>query len=94
MKSKYKITLKEFFANEDRIFIHCDTLSKVEELFIGFNKLRKKWKNGSDYCMEYSCWEYCKENTLYSNKGEYGELNFNKKRNYIIYDFTEVDLEH
>lgn len=44
-----KITLSEFFKNDEKLAIHCDTEEKANLLLKAFDKMGKKWFAGNSY---------------------------------------------
>ena len=87
-----KITLKEFFESKEELCIHCDTEEKANTLLKAFHKMGKKWCGGKSYLKD-NLWRAERENTVYYNKGTYGDTDYSKKHNYTIYEFEEVDLQ-
>lgn len=90
MKNK-KITLKEFFNSDENLVIHCDTEEKANILLKAFDKMGKKWCDGSSY-LKYNSWGDYKEETCYSNEGEFCSKGFYLSMNLKVYEFEDVEL--
>ena len=87
------ITLSEFWRNKDHLVIHCDTEEKANKLLKAFDKLGKKWSSGRSY-LDCDYYIIYKQNTCYSNIGEYAPYDWYEKNGYIIFEFDAVDLEN
>lgn len=92
MRRRKKITIREFFECKKTLCIHCNTEEKANLLCKTFDRLGKNWSNNSGSYSECSMWSYCKEDTCYSNKGGFSNLEFYRRSNIPIYEFEEVDL--
>lgn len=92
-ESKYKITLTEFWNSKDKLGIHCDTEEKANKLLKAFDKIGQKWASNDSYLM-INFYKYYKEKTYYTNENLYGNCESLLSKNYKIYEFDEVDLEH
>ncbi len=86
-KSKYKITVDEFWASKDILVIHTPTPEQAETLCKVFDKMGKKWYGGNSYLDE-NYWYRYDNRTCYGNKGFYGNYTEYAK----VYEFDEVDL--
>lgn len=86
-----KITLNEFWNDSELCAIHCDTEEKANILLKAFDKMGKKWCDGSSY-LKYNLWGEYKEGTCYSNEGMYCYKKHYLGMNYKIYEFEEVEL--
>ena len=89
---KDKITLKEFFESKDKLVIRCDTEEKANKLLKEFDKLGKNWWTGEGY-LENTCFDTYKDETCYSNAGEYEQTEHYKDENTKIYSFEDVIFE-
>lgn len=87
-----KITLSEFFKNDEKLAIHCDTEEKANLLLKAFDKMGKKWFAGNSY-LERNEWGVYKKETCYSNDGLYCYKVFYLDMNFKVYEFEEVILE-
>lgn len=87
-----KITLEEFWNSKELLAIHCKTEEQAIKLLEVFDKLGKKWRDGSKY-LEYIYWEYEEENTCYDNTNGYSPLKWYKENDYKVYEFDDVDFE-
>lgn len=86
-----KITLKQFWKSKEKLAIHCNTEEKANKLSRAFDKMGKKWCDGSRYIGN-TCWDYAKENTCYSNRHGYCDINWFKKHGWKVYEFEDVDF--
>lgn len=86
-----KITLSEFFKNDEKLAIHCDTEEKAN-LLKAFDKMGKRWRSNQSY-LEENNWRGFKEETCYENDGTYCCKGFYPGTSYIVYEFEEVILE-
>lgn len=87
-----KITLSEFFKNDEKLAIHCDTEEKANLLLKAFDKMGKRWRSNQSY-LEENNWRGFKEETCYENDGTYCCKGFYPGTSYIVYEFEEVILE-
>lgn len=87
-----KITLSEFFKNDEKLAIHCDTEEKANLLLKAFDKMGKRWRSNQSY-LEENKWRGFKEKTCYENDGTYCCKEFYLGTSYIVYEFEEVILE-
>lgn len=87
---KYKITLREFWENDKKLAIHCDTEEKAQILLKAFDKLGKKWCDGDSYLAD-DCY---RRDVCYDNNCEHGHYCYYKGAKYKIYEFDEVDLDN
>lgn len=92
-KELKKITLTKFWASEEKLSIHCDTEEKTNKLLMAFDKMGKKWTNGTSYLSDNFYRSYT-ERTCYANDNCYAYYNWCKNHGYKIYEFDEVDLEN
>lgn len=92
-KTKYAITLREFWESNKKLAIHCDTEEKANMLLKAFDKLGKKWFNGELYT-EVSYYSDYKFATCYNNRKQYCDYDWYKENDYTIYEFDEVDLDN
>lgn len=86
-----KITLNEFWNSPELCAIHCKTKKGAIKLLTAFDKMGKKWCDGSSY-LKYNSWGAYKEETCYSNKGEFCSKGFYLGTIYRVYEFEEVEL--
>lgn len=89
---EYKIKLSEFFDSDKLQVIHCNTRMEANELLKAFSNIGKNWASGRSY-LEEDKWEIYGNNTCYSNKGRYSEIEYYREMGTTIYEFEEVDLE-
>ena len=87
-----KITLSEFFKNDEKLAIHCDTEEKANLLLKAFDKMGKMRRSNQSY-LEENNWRGFKEETCYENDGTYCCKGFYPGTSYIVYEFEEVILE-
>lgn len=87
-----KITLSEFFKNDEKLAILCDTEEKANLLLKAFDKMGKRWRSNQSY-LEENNWRGFKEKTCYENDGTYCCKEFYLGTSYIVYEFEEVILE-
>ena len=87
-----KITLKQFWKSKEKLAIHCDTEEKAIKLLKVFDKMGKKWSDGSRYISD-DCWDAMyKKDTCYSNTGGYCRIDWYKKHGWKVYEFEDVDF--
>ncbi len=89
---KYKITIDEFFASEEKLAIATPTEEQAKILCKVFDKMGKKWSSGDSYLSK-NCWNDERENTAYTNKGAYDSRRYYEREDTPIYDFEDVDME-
>ena len=89
----YKITLSEFLKRKEKLAIHCDTEDKAKELLKAFDRMGKKWLDGTAYYRETN-YMYYREETCYTNIGQFSPRDWYQRNGYKIFDFAEVDLEN
>ena len=89
-----KITIKDFWNNDKKIAIHCNTEEKANELCKTLDKNGMSWLRGlgSDRYIDFNGWFRYQERTCYSNAGGYGSINFYIEEEAKIYEFEDVDL--
>ena len=93
-KTKFAITLTEFWNSTEPMAIHCDTREKSEKLLKAFDKSGKKWFNGDVYTDVLNYSKYG-ANTCYDNGSTFGEHHYYDTMNNVkIYEFEDVDLEN
>lgn len=84
------MTIKEFFENENKLAIHCDTKEKSENLCKRFAKAGYKWRDGVSY--DYANYfEVYDNETAYSNSRGYAFVSFYAKEGYKILRFEEIE---
>lgn len=88
-----KITLTNFWKTKSNVAIHCGTEEKANRLLQAFDKLGKKWSDGTSY-LDDDYYSKYKQYTCYNNKNKFCTYDFYKERNYIIYEFEDVDLDN
>lgn len=89
-----KITLKEFFENDEKLAIHCNTKEKAQKLCEAFNKMGKKWSGAGDKSyLKSNYWQFYEEETCYSNKGRFCNKGFYLNKNCKVYEFEDVKIE-
>lgn len=86
-----KITLSEFFKNDEKLAIHCDTEEKANLLLKAFDKMGKRWANDESYLKD-DHWDDEKENTCYSNENLYCYKSWYSDNGYKVYEFEELEL--
>lgn len=87
-----KITLKQFWKSKEKLAIHCDTEEKANKLSRAFDKMGKKWADGSRYISN-NCWDATyKKDTCYSNAAGYCRIDWYKENGWKIYEFEDVDF--
>lgn len=87
-----KITLKQFWKSKEKLAIHCDTEEKANRLSRAFDKIGKKWSDGSRYISN-NCWDAMyKKDTCYSNAAGYCRIDWYKKNGWKVYEFEDVDF--
>lgn len=87
-----KITLRQFWKSKEKLAIHCDTEEKANKLSRAFDKIGKKWADGSRY-ISYNCWDTrYKKDTCYSNAAGYCRIDWYKKNGWKVYEFDDVDF--
>lgn len=88
-----KITLKQFWKSKEKLAIHCDTEEKANRLSRAFDKIGKKWSDGSRYISN-NCWDAMyKKDTCYSNAAGYCRIDWYKKNGWKVYEFEDVIIE-
>lgn len=89
---KRKITLTEFWNNEQRLAIQCETWAQAVELLEAFNRLGEEWIDGTPYLYQtsYVFGEY----TCYTNNNTCGIKKELDTVGYHIYKFKNVDLDN
>ena len=87
-----KITLSEFFKNDEKLAILCDTEEKANLLLKAFDKMGKRWRSNQSY-LEENNWRGFKEKTCYENDGTYCCKEFYLGTSYIVYEFEDVILD-
>lgn len=89
-----KITLKEFFENDETLVIHCRTEEEANTLLEAFDKLGKKWSGaGNKSYLKSNYWQLYEEETCYSNKGRFCDKEFYLNKNCKVYEFENVKIE-
>lgn len=88
-REKRKIKLKQFFKSKENLAIHCKTKEDAIKLCKAFDKIGKRWCDGTRYT-ENNCWYVKKENTCYSNKYLYCSIDYYKEHGYKIYEVEDV----
>lgn len=86
-----KITLSEFFKNDEKLAIHCDTEEKANLLLKAFDKMGKRWRSNQSY-LEENNWRGFKEETCYENENLYCYKSWYSDNGYKVYEFEEVEL--
>lgn len=89
-----KITLKQFFEDfpKRQAVIHCRTEEQALILLKAFHKMGKCWCNGQSY-LDKSYWEERRENIVYSNGGQYGNIQYSRNNHHTIFEFEDVILD-
>lgn len=77
-----------FLDKHNFIAVHCDTEEKAIKFCKLMDGVGMKWCNGSKYT-KFTRWYSYKEQTCYSNKGEYSGIQY--YANSDIYTFIEYD---
>lgn len=85
-----KITLEEFWKNEEKIAIHCNTKEKAKKLLNAFDKMGMRWLSGVRYS-KFDLYFGHGQNTCYSNDHQFCSYEFYKKHDYIIYEYEDID---
>lgn len=91
LQTNKKITLKEFWESKQKLVIHCDTEEKAKKLLSAFDKMGKRWISGYRYT-EFNNWQNNEQETVYYNKGTFGNLRCIDSDVYMVYEFENVDL--
>ena len=88
-----KLSLSELLerAKTEKLAIHTPTEAQAKTLLKAFDKMGKRWRDGSSY-LEIDYFGKEKENTCYSNHREYCHKQWYEEHGYAIYDYSEVDL--
>lgn len=86
------MTIKEFFESPELIAIHCYTEERAKDLCNAFGRAGYKWDSGLKYT-EYTSWSRYKEETCYSNKRSFADVEFYQNHGYRIIEFEEIDIE-
>ena len=86
-----KITLNEFWSEPGLCAIHCDTEEKFLKLLTAFDKMGKKWSNGTSY-LKYNLWGVYEKETCYSNRYMYAYKSAYLYDGNKVYEFEEIEL--
>ena len=81
------MTLKEFWDSKEKLAINCRTEEQAKKFCEGSNKL------GKSYLTSDNMWNHHKENTCYSNKGEYCYKGFYEEINCKVLSFEDIEWE-
>lgn len=88
---KDKITIKEFWNSEEKLAIQCKTKEQADNLCMAFDRLGKKWKDGTSYALknffniiDKTC--YCNDRT-WCDKGNLLDCGWK------VYEFEDVVFE-
>jgi hypothetical protein len=88
----YKITIDEFWEEDNLAVIHCDEEWKADILMKVFDRMGKVWDSGEDYTQD-NRFESHKSNTCYSNSNSCGSYQaYEECYDCQIIDFSKVDL--
>lgn len=85
------MTLKEFFESKQLLAINLKTKEQVDIFSKEADKLGKKWDSGASY-VEYTFWEYDKEETCYDNEGTCETICFYKGKCKVL-NFEDIEWE-
>lgn len=92
LKKRYRITLTEFFKSERLIAIHCNTEEEAKKLLKAFDKLGKKWRDGTSY-LDDDYYSKYKQYTCYDNDGYCSKCDYYDITD-ILLEFGDVDLDN
>ena len=86
-----KITLSEFFKNDEKLAIHCDTEEKAQKLCEAINKMGKRWCS-PEQDTEYT-WTRFGKLTCYINKPLHRNSVVLLRCGTKVYEFEDVILD-
>ena len=87
-----KFNWKEFMNKNNKIAVHCKTEEEAIDFCKKMDEHGMKWCSGKSY-LKNNNWNYYREKTCYSNKGEYTEKNWYEERVYKILEWSNYMIK-
>ncbi len=78
---------EKFMNTSNKLAVHCKTEEEAIDFCKQMDEHGLKWRDGDNY-LEINHWGRYKEETCYSNNGTYADLEFYKKENYTILEWS------
>lgn len=88
-----KITLKEFFEDDNFNVCHCNTKEKAIIFLRQAGEVNMKMGSNIHIELDYTAWNEFKENTCYSNRGTCASKDYYEEE-YDIYEFEDIIFEN
>ena len=87
-----KFNWKEFMNKNNKIAVYCKTEEEAIDFCKKMDEHGMKWCSGSSY-LKNNNWDYHREKTCYSNKGEYTEKDWYEEHGYKILEWSNYMIK-
>ena len=83
----------EEFISNDKIAVHCQTEEQARDFCNQMYEHGLEWNDGESY-LKLTEWKFYKERTVYEGDGAFANLEYYKRNNYTILEWSDYQKEN